>query len=44
MKSSAVQEAAYYRAKLAALEAGSDVDAGRLERERIGELERQLPR
>jgi chromosome segregation ATPase len=42
MKSSAVQEAAYYRAKLTALEAGSDIDVGRLERERINELERQL--
>lgn len=42
MKSSAVQEAAYYRAKLAALEAGSDNDAGRLERDSINELERQL--
>lgn len=42
MKSSAIQEAAYYRAKLTALEAGSDIDVGRLERERINELERQL--
>lgn len=42
MKSSAIQEAAYYRAKLAALDAGSTSDVGRLERERIAELERQL--
>lgn len=42
MQSNAVQEAAYYRAKLVALEAGSDSDIGRMERDRIGELERQL--
>jgi chromosome segregation ATPase len=42
MKSSAVQEAAYYRAKLAALESSSDSDLARLERERAVELERQL--
>src|SRR5580704_620393 len=42
MKSSAVQEAAYYRAKLAALESSSDSDVARLERERVVELERQL--
>lgn len=42
MKSNAVQEAAYYRAKLVALEAGSDIDVSRLEQERINELERQL--
>lgn len=42
IKSSAVQEAAYYRAKLAALEANSDGDIVRMERERISELERQL--
>ncbi|KAA1468076.1 hypothetical protein DENSPDRAFT_770400 [Dentipellis sp. KUC8613] len=41
-RSSAVQEAAYYRAKLAALEASSDSDVSRLERERLAELERQL--
>lgn len=38
----AVQEAAYYRAKLAALEASSESDLGRLDRERLAELEQQL--
>ena len=42
VRSSAVQEAAYYRAKLAAVEAASEKDVSRLERERISELERQL--
>jgi chromosome segregation ATPase len=42
MKLNAIQEAAYYRAKVAALEAGSDGDIGRMERDRISELERQL--
>jgi DNA repair exonuclease SbcCD ATPase subunit len=42
VRSSAVQEAAYYRAKLAAIEATSDNDTSKLERERIAELERQL--
>jgi chromosome segregation ATPase len=42
MKSNAIQEAAYYRAKLAALEAGSDTNVSRMEQDRISELERQL--
>ncbi|KAK7695003.1 hypothetical protein QCA50_002191 [Cerrena zonata] len=42
MRSSAMQEAAYYRAKLAALEASSLPEASRLDRDRIVELERQL--
>ncbi|GJE87566.1 hypothetical protein PsYK624_036490 [Phanerochaete sordida] len=42
MRQNAVQEAAFYRAKLAALESSSDRDLQRLERERIAELERQL--
>ncbi|KAF7981180.1 hypothetical protein HWV62_34967 [Athelia sp. TMB] len=41
-KAAAVQEAAYYRAKLTGLEAGSDGDLNRIERDRIDELERQL--
>ncbi|KAI0046599.1 hypothetical protein FA95DRAFT_1679639 [Auriscalpium vulgare] len=41
-RSSAVQEAAYYRAKLAALEASAEDGVARLERERLAELERQL--
>ncbi|KAI0314774.1 hypothetical protein OF83DRAFT_1267104 [Amylostereum chailletii] len=41
-RSSAVQEAAYYRAKLAALEASSDRDVARLERDRLAGLEKQL--
>ncbi|KAI0706123.1 hypothetical protein BC835DRAFT_1425968 [Cytidiella melzeri] len=42
VRSSAIQEAAYYRAKLAAVEAASEKDSSRLERERIADLERQL--
>lgn len=42
MRLSAVQEAAYYRAKVAALEASSDGDLVRAERDRISELERQF--
>lgn len=42
IRSSAIQEAAYYRAKLAAVESGSETEATRLERERIAELEHQL--
>lgn len=42
MRQNAVQEAAFYRAKLAALEASSDRDVSRLERDRIADLERQL--
>ncbi|KAI0066487.1 hypothetical protein BV25DRAFT_1820444 [Artomyces pyxidatus] len=41
-RSTAVQEAAYYRAKLAALEASAEGDVTRLERERLADLERQL--
>ena len=41
-RASAIQEAAYYRAKLAALEAASEGGVARLERERTAELERQL--
>ncbi|KAJ7071208.1 hypothetical protein C8F01DRAFT_1047057 [Mycena amicta] len=42
VKTSAAQEAAYYRAKLAALESGNDSDVTRMERERISDLERRL--
>lgn len=42
MRQNALQEAAFYRAKLAALESSSERDVTRLERERIAELERQL--
>ncbi|KII94183.1 hypothetical protein PLICRDRAFT_99563 [Plicaturopsis crispa FD-325 SS-3] len=42
IKASAMQEAAYYRAKLAAYEASSAGDVARLERERAADLERQL--
>lgn len=38
----AIQEAAFYRAKLSALENGSASDVSRLDRERISELERKL--
>ncbi|KAH8990140.1 hypothetical protein EDB86DRAFT_3065324 [Lactarius hatsudake] len=41
-RAGAIQEAAYYRAKLAALEASSEGEVSRLERERLAELERQL--
>ena len=41
-RASAVQEAAFCRAKLAALEASSEGEVTRLERERLVELERQL--
>jgi hypothetical protein len=41
-RSSAIQEAAYCRAKLAALETANDRDVTRLELERIAELEAQL--
>ena len=41
-RAGAIQEAAYYRAKLAALEASSEGEVARLERERLAELERQL--
>jgi len=42
MKSGAIQEAAYYRAKLTAYEASSHSDVARAERERVAELERHL--
>ena len=41
-RAGAIQEAAYYRAKLAALEASSEGEVVRLERERLLELERRL--
>lgn len=42
MKSGAIQEAAYYRAKLTAYEAGTHSDVARAERERVAELERHV--
>jgi hypothetical protein len=42
MRASAIQEAAYYRAKVAALEASSPEDFARVERDRLLILERQL--
>jgi DNA repair exonuclease SbcCD ATPase subunit len=42
LKTSATQEAAYYRSKLAAFEANSDVDVSRIERDRITYLERNM--
>ncbi|GJJ09848.1 hypothetical protein Clacol_004072 [Clathrus columnatus] len=42
VRSSAMQEAAFYRAKLAAYESGSAPEVSRLERERTVQLERQL--
>jgi len=42
MKTSAVQEAAYYRAKVAALEAAAPEELVRVERDRLVILERQL--
>ncbi|KAI8980785.1 hypothetical protein BD414DRAFT_420720 [Trametes punicea] len=42
LRASAVQEAAFYRAKLAALETSSDNEVVRAERERVADLERQL--
>ncbi|KAI0361372.1 hypothetical protein OH77DRAFT_1417617 [Trametes cingulata] len=42
LRASAVQEAAFYRAKLAALEASSESEVATVERERIADLERQL--
>ena len=42
LRRGALQEAAFYRAKLATLESGSPVDLGRVEKERIADLERQL--
>jgi len=42
MRTGALQEAAFYRAKLMAYESGSQSEVGRLERERLGHLEAQL--
>ncbi|KAI1789772.1 hypothetical protein LXA43DRAFT_1096023 [Ganoderma leucocontextum] len=42
VRASAVQEAAFYRAKLAALEASSENDIAKVERDRVADLERQL--
>jgi N-acetylneuraminic acid mutarotase len=42
MKASAAQEAAYYRAKIAALEASNESEAIRLERQRVADLERDM--
>ncbi|KAK7064380.1 cell polarity protein [Favolaschia claudopus] len=42
MKTSATQEAAYYRAKLSALESSNDAEVTRLEKERISELEKRV--
>ncbi|KAG6832512.1 hypothetical protein H0H92_000141 [Tricholoma furcatifolium] len=41
-KATATQEAAYYRAKLAALENENDAEASRLERDRIANFERRV--
>ncbi|KAF5385147.1 hypothetical protein D9615_001363 [Tricholomella constricta] len=41
IKATATQEAAYYRAKLAAIENSDEVEVGRIERERIADLERR---
>ncbi|WWD18388.1 hypothetical protein CI109_102838 [Kwoniella shandongensis] len=42
LRRGALQEAAFYRAKIATLESNSHIDLARLEKERINELERQL--
>ena len=42
VRSSAVQEAAFYRAKLAAMESSSESEVARIERERTADLERLL--
>ncbi|KAI0639641.1 hypothetical protein C8Q77DRAFT_1185278 [Trametes polyzona] len=42
LRASAVQEAAFYRAKLAALESSSDNELAKVERDRVADLERQL--
>jgi chromosome segregation ATPase len=42
LRVSAVHEAAYYRAKVAALEAASEADLARVERDRVATLEKQL--
>ncbi|BGP07397.1 Tip elongation aberrant protein 1 [Rhodotorula toruloides] len=41
-RTAALQEASYYRAKLAALESGSPSDVAKLERDRTAELEKKL--
>ncbi|EAU92720.2 hypothetical protein CC1G_01765 [Coprinopsis cinerea okayama7 len=41
-KTTAAQEAAWYRAKLAAVEAGNESESSRMERDRIIDLERHL--
>ncbi|KAJ7107616.1 hypothetical protein C8R43DRAFT_1044594 [Mycena crocata] len=42
MKTSATQEAAYYRAKLSAFENANEADVIRVERERVADLERHM--
>jgi hypothetical protein len=42
MKASAIQEAAYYRTKLAALESSNETDVLHVERERVSDLERHM--
>lgn len=42
LKTSATQEAAFYRSKLAAFEANSDADVSRIERDRIAYLEQNM--
>lgn len=42
MKTTAAQEAAYYRAKLAALESSNEAEVSRLERDRLADLERHM--
>lgn len=42
LRRGALQEAAFYRAKIATLESNAPIDLARIEKERINELERQL--
>lgn len=42
LRRGALQEAAFFRAKVATLESNSPIDLARIEKERINELERQL--
>ncbi|WRT67696.1 uncharacterized protein IL334_004668 [Kwoniella shivajii] len=42
LRRGAIQEAAFYRAKIATLESNSPIDLARVEKERIIELERQI--
>ena len=42
LRRGAVQEAAFFRAKVATLESNSPIDLARIEKERINELEKQL--